>query len=292
MVLFQPYAACWRFLDLQSRRWQCCSEYPEILRHGFHQAPPQLHPCPCSQSPLPPQKFLWSGLEPDQITLYGPTPKLGLTPHFASEGRRLASSTAGGFSFLFSWDTKKSRMWFSPRGCLRGVKHCWPLLGCVEVNMGDVREEGNRSQIVDRARQEIFLTAVFFHQRVSLTRVKEDLIRSHQQDTWNHTLMQKTTEVSPVKGNNTGLEDSEGLSHPPYGLWCSGRAVWGTEQPLVPHPHRIQVAEPTSRAVRQASVPPPHPVNMSIFTDKLTSWTVLIQKIVMLPLVFGKIISF
>lgn len=124
-------------------------------------------------------------------------------------------------------DETKNKSRACPRDCVcsRGVKFCWPLLGCIEVNMGDVREEGNGGQIVNRARHEIFFTAMLFHQGVGLTRVKEDLIRGHQQDTWNHTLEQKTTEVSPVKVNNTSLEDIEGTSHRPCGLWCSGRAV-------------------------------------------------------------------
>lgn len=181
--------------------------------------------------------------------------------------------------FPFFLRKHRSRAWDCFRGLARSrrVKRCWPLLGCVEVNMGDVGEEGNRRQIVNRAGQEIVLTAVFFHQGVCLTRVKEDLIWGHQQDSWNHTLMQKTTDISPAKGNGTGWQDSEGTAHPPYSLWCSGRAVWGTARPLVPPPHRIQVAEPTSKAVHQASAPPPHPVNnrpiFATIIDELTSWS-------------------
>lgn len=128
-------------------------------------------------------------------------------------------------SFFPDETQNKSRVCPRVCACSRGVKLCWPLLGFIEVHMGDVREEGNGGQIVNRARQEIFLTAMLFHQRVGLTRVKEDLIRGHQQDTWNHTLKQQTTEVSPVKVNNTRLEDIEGTLHRPCGLWCSGRAV-------------------------------------------------------------------
>lgn len=98
------------------------------------------------------------------------------------------------FSF-FSNETQSKKMCEreSARGrvCSGGAKHCWPLQGRVEVNVGDIREEGNGRQIVNRAGQEVFLTAVFFHEGVCLAGVKEDLIRSHQQDTWNHTLGEK-----------------------------------------------------------------------------------------------------
>lgn len=152
------------------------------------------------------------------------------------------------------------RAW--PRVCSGGAKHRWPLQGRAEVNVGDIREEGNGRQIVNRAGQEVLLTAVLFHEGVCLAGVKEDLIGSHQQDTWNHTLGEKKphTNVSPREEKNTGLTGSKGSTHPPYGPWCSGRAVWGTARPLGPPPHRIQVAEQTSRAVHQASAPSPHPV--------------------------------
>lgn len=51
------------------------------------------------------------------------------------------------------------------------------------MNVGDIREEGNGRQIVNRAGQEVLLTAVLFHEGVCLAGVKEDLIGSHQQDT-------------------------------------------------------------------------------------------------------------
>lgn len=56
------------------------------------------------------------------------------------------------------------------------------------MNVRDVGGEGDGCQVVNRAGQEILLTAVFLHQNVRLTWVKEDLTRRHQQDAGHHAL--------------------------------------------------------------------------------------------------------